>query len=159
MKALLQRVTSASVTVDGETVGKIGHGLVVFIGVANDDTQDDIEYLLNKIPQLRIFDNAEGKFNLSALDLRGELLLVSQFTLLAATRKGRRPGFTDAAPPDIAENLFNQFVAQARTTGLKVETGRFQTHMHVTIENDGPVTIFIDSRERLTSRSTSSDIT
>jgi D-tyrosyl-tRNA(Tyr) deacylase len=154
MKALLQRVTSASVTVDGETVGKIGHGLVVFIGVANDDTQDDIEYLLNKIPQLRIFDDAEGKFNLSALDLRGELLLVSQFTLLAATRKGRRPGFTDAAPPDIAENLFNQFVAQARTTGLKVETGRFQTHMHVTIENDGPVTIFIDSRERLTSRST-----
>jgi D-tyrosyl-tRNA(Tyr) deacylase len=114
MKALLQRVTSASVTVDGETVGKIGHGLVVFIGVANDDTQDDIEYLLNKIPQLRIFDDTEGKFNLSALDLRGELLLVSQFTLLAATRKGRRPGFTDAAPPDIAENLFNQFVAQAR---------------------------------------------
>jgi D-tyrosyl-tRNA(Tyr) deacylase len=159
MKALLQRVTSASVTVDGETVGKIGHGLVVFIGVANDDTQDDIEYLLNKIPQLRIFDDTEGKFNLSALDLRGELLLVSQFTLLAATRKGRRPGFTDAAPPDIAENLFNQFVAQARTTGLKVETGRFQTHMNVTIENDGPVTIFIDSRERLTSRSTSSDIT
>ena len=159
MKALLQRVTSAAVTVDGETVGKIGHGLVVFIGVANDDTQDDIEYLLNKIPQLRIFDDTEGKFNLSALDLRGELLLVSQFTLLAATRKGRRPGFTDAAPPDIAENLFNQFVAQARTTGLKVETGRFQTHMNVTIENDGPVTIFIDSRERLTSRSTSSDIT
>ena len=159
MKALLQRVTSAAVTVDGETVGKIGHGLVVFIGVANDDTQDDIEYLLNKIPQLRIFDDTEGKFNLSALDLRGELLLVSQFTLLAATRKGRRPGFTDAAPPDIAENLFNQFVAQARTTGLKVETGRFQTHMHVTIENDGPVTIFIDSKERLTSRSTSSDFT
>jgi D-tyrosyl-tRNA(Tyr) deacylase len=159
MKALLQRVTSASVTVDGETVGKIGHGLVVFIGVANDDTQDDIEYLLNKIPQLRIFDDTEGKFNLSALDLRGELLLVSQFTLLAATRKGRRPGFTDAAPPDIAENLFNQFVAQARTTGLKVETGRFQTHMNVTIENDGPVTIFIDSKERLTSRSTSSDFT
>jgi D-tyrosyl-tRNA(Tyr) deacylase len=159
MKALLQRVTSAAVTVDGETVGKIGHGLVVFIGVANDDTQDDIEYLLNKIPQLRIFDDTEGKFNLSALDLRGELLLVSQFTLLAATRKGRRPGFTDAAPPDIAENLFNQFVAQARTTGLKVETGRFQTHMNVTIENDGPVTIFIDSKERLTSRSTSSDIT
>jgi D-tyrosyl-tRNA(Tyr) deacylase len=91
---------------------------------------------------------------LSALDVKGELLLVSQFTLLAGTRKGRRPGFTEAAPPDIAENLFNQFVEQARTTGLKVETGRFQTHMHVTIENDGPVTIFIDSRERLTSRST-----
>ena len=126
---------------------------MVFIGVANDDTQRDIEYLVNKIPQLRIFDDAAGKFNLSVLDVNGELLLVSQFTLLAGTRKGRRPGFTDAAPPDIAENLFNQFVAQVRNTGFKVETGRFQTHMHVSIENDGPVTIFIDSRERLTSRS------
>jgi D-tyrosyl-tRNA(Tyr) deacylase len=153
MKALLQRVNTASVTVEGEVVGNIGHGLVVFIGVANDDTAEDIQYLANKIPQLRIFDDAEGKFNLSALDVRGELLLVSQFTLLAGTRKGRRPGFTDAAPPDIAENLFNQFVEQSRATGLKVETGRFQTHMHVIIENDGPVTIFIDSRERLTSRS------
>jgi D-tyrosyl-tRNA(Tyr) deacylase len=153
MKALVQRVNNAAVTVDGETVGEIGHGLVVFIGVANDDTQEDIDYLVNKIPQLRIFDDAAGKFNLSALDLRGELLLVSQFTLLAGTRKGRRPGFTDAAPPDIAENLFNQFVAQIRLNGLKVATGRFQNHMHVAIENDGPVTIFIDSRERLTSRS------
>jgi D-tyrosyl-tRNA(Tyr) deacylase len=154
MKALLQRVNTASVTVDGKVVGNIGHGLVVFIGVANDDTREDIQYLANKIPQLRIFDDAEGKFNLSALDVKGELLLVSQFTLLAGTRKGRRPGFTDAAPPDIAENLFNQFVEQSRATGLKVETGRFQTHMHVVIDNDGPVTIFIDSRERLTSRST-----
>ena len=154
MKALLQRVNTASVTVDGKVVGDIGHGLVVFIGVANDDTREDIQYLANKIPQLRIFDDAEGKFNLSALDVKGELLLVSQFTLLAGTRKGRRPGFTDAAPPDIAENLFNQFVEQSQATGLKVETGRFQTHMHVVIDNDGPVTIFIDSRERLTSRST-----
>ena len=153
MKALLQRVNTASVTVDGKVVGNIGHGLVVFIGVANDDTAEDIQYLANKIPQLRIFDDAEGKFNLSALDVKGELLLVSQFTLLAGTRKGRRPGFTDAAPPDIAENLFNQFVEQSQATGLKVETGRFQTHMHVVIDNDGPVTIFIDSRERLTSRS------
>ena len=153
MKVLLQRVTNAAVTVEGEVVGKIGLGLVVFVGVATDDTPEDIQYLVNKIPQLRIFDDADGKFNLSALDVSGELLLVSQFTLLAGTRKGRRPGFTEAAPPDIAENLFNQFVEQARTTGLKVETGRFQTHMHVTIENDGPVTIFIDSRERLTSRS------
>ena len=153
MKALLQRVNTASVTVGEKVVGNIGHGLVVFIGVANDDTVEDIQYLANKIPQLRIFDDAEGKFNLSALDVKGELLLVSQFTLLAGTRKGRRPGFTDAAPPDIAENLFNQFVEQSRATGLKVETGRFQTHMHVVIDNDGPVTIFIDSRERLTSRS------
>jgi D-tyrosyl-tRNA(Tyr) deacylase len=153
VKALLQRVTDAQVNVDGEVVGKIGHGLVVFIGVANDDTPEDLQYLARKIVELRIFDDAEGKFNLSALDVKGELLLVSQFTLLASTRKGRRPGFTDAAPPQIAENLFNQFVEQTRASGLKVATGRFQTHMHVSINNDGPVTIFIDSRERLLSRS------
>jgi D-tyrosyl-tRNA(Tyr) deacylase len=152
MKALLQRVTSAQVSVEGETVGKIGYGLVVFIGVANEDTTEDIQYLSRKIVELRIFDDADGKFNLSAVDVKGELLLVSQFTLLAATRKGRRPGFTDAAPPQIAETLFNQFVEQSKTSGLKVETGRFQTHMLVEINNDGPVTIFIDSKERLNSR-------
>ena len=153
MKALLQRVTAAQVTVEGKVVGKIGHGLVVFVGIANDDTTDDIAYLARKIVELRIFEDTEGKFNLSILDVSGELLLVSQFTLLANTRRGRRPGFTDAAPPDIAEALFNQFVEQVRTTGLKVETGKFQTHMHVEINNDGPVTIMIDSHERLTSRS------
>jgi len=153
MKTLLQRVTAAQVTVEEKIVGKIGHGLVVFVGVANDDTPEDINYLTRKIVELRIFDDAEGKFNLSALDVKGELLLVSQFTLLANTRRGRRPGFTDAAPPEIAETLFNQFVEQVRTTGLKVETGRFQTHMHVEINNDGPVTIMIDSRERFNSRS------
>jgi len=153
MKALLQRVTAAQVTVESEVVGKIGHGLVVFIGVANDDTPEDINYLTRKIVELRIFEDTEGKFNLSLLDVSGELLLVSQFTLLANTRRGRRPGFTDAAPPEIAEALFNQFVEQVRTTGLKVETGRFQTHMHVEINNDGPVTILIDSRERFNSRS------
>jgi D-tyrosyl-tRNA(Tyr) deacylase len=152
MKALLQRVTGAQVSVNGETVGKIMQGLVVFIGVANVDYAEDIQYLARKIVELRIFDDAEGKFNLSALDVNGELLLVSQFTLLASTRKGRRPGFTDAAPPEIAEALFNQFVQQIKTVGLKVETGRFQTHMLVEINNDGPVTIFIDSRERLSSR-------
>jgi D-tyrosyl-tRNA(Tyr) deacylase len=153
MKALLQRVTAAQVTVESEVVGKIGHGLVVFVGVANDDTPEDINYLTRKIVELRIFEDTEGKFNLSLLDVSGELLLVSQFTLLANTRKGRRPGFTDAAPPEIAEALFNQFVEQVRTTGLKVETGRFQIHMHVEINNDGPVTIMIDSRERFNSRS------
>jgi D-tyrosyl-tRNA(Tyr) deacylase len=152
MKALLQRVTSAQVSVEGETVGKIGYGLVVFIGVANEDTAEDIQYLSRKIVELRIFDDTDGKFNLSAVDVKGELLLVSQFTLLAATRKGRRPGFTDAAPPEIAETLFNQFVEQTKTSELKVETGRFQTHMLVEINNDGPVTIFIDSKERLNSR-------
>jgi D-aminoacyl-tRNA deacylase len=152
MKALVQRVTRASVSVEGKVVGKIGPGLVVFIGVANGDSTEDIQYLTRKIVELRIFDDADGKFNLSALDVKGELLLVSQFTLLATTRKGRRPGFTDAAAPEIAETLFNQFVEQVRARGLKVETGRFQTHMLVEINNDGPVTIFIDSRERLNSR-------
>ena len=152
MKALIQRVTRASVSVEGKVVGKIGLGLVVFIGVANGDSMEDIQYLTRKIVELRIFDDADGKFNLSALDVKGELLLVSQFTLLATTRKGRRPGFTDAAAPEIAETLFNQFVEQVRAAGLKVETGRFQTHMLVEINNDGPVTIFIDSRGRLNSR-------
>ena len=152
MKALIQRVTRASVSVEGKIVGKIGPGLVVFIGVANGDSTEDIQYLTRKIVELRIFDDADGKFNLSALDVKGELLLVSQFTLLATTRKGRRPGFTDAAAPEIAETLFNQFVEQVSATGLKVETGRFQTHMLVEINNDGPVTIFIDSHERLNSR-------
>ena len=152
MKALIQRVARASVSVEGKVVGKIGPGLVVFIGVANGDSMEDIQYLARKIVELRIFDDAEGKFNLSALDVKGELLLVSQFTLLATTRKGRRPGFTDAAAPENAETLFNQFVEQVSATGLKVETGRFQTHMLVEINNDGPVTIFIDSHERLNSR-------
>ena len=152
MKALIQRVTMASVSVEDKVVGKIGLGLVVFIGVANGDSTEDIQYLTRKIVELRIFDDADGKFNLSALDVKGELLLVSQFTLLATTRKGRRPGFTDAAAPEIAATLFNQFVEQVRARGLKVETGRFQTHMLVEINNDGPVTIFIDSRERLNSR-------
>ncbi len=152
MKVVIQRVSRASVKVDGEVIGEIGAGLVVFVGVAQGDTAEDIEYLVEKTINLRIFSDAGGKFNLSALDVKGELLLVSQFTLLASTRKGRRPGFTDAAPPDQAEALFNQFVAQARVSGLKVATGKFQAYMQVEIHNDGPVTIIIDSRERLESR-------
>ncbi len=148
MKALLQRVTGASVSVGGEVVGSIGHGLVVFVGVAAGDTEQDVQYLAQKTVDLRIFADETGKFNLSALDVRGELLLVSQFTLLASTRKGRRPGFTDAAPPAEAEELFQQFVEQTRATGLKVETGRFQQYMQVEIHNDGPVTILLDSREQ-----------
>lgn len=153
MKALLQRVTKAKVSVDGEITGEIGNGLVVFLGVADGDTQEDMQYLIQKIPELRIFSDPEGKFNLSLLDIKGELLLVSQFTLLSKTRKGRRPSFTDAAPPDIAEDFFNRFVGGLRNTGLKVETGRFQEQMLVEIDNDGPVTIMLDSRERLNSRS------
>jgi len=148
MKALLQRVTRASVGIDNEEVGRIGQGLVVFLGVANGDTEKDAQYLAQKIVNLRIFADEEGKFNLSALDINAELLLVSQFTLLADTRKGRRPSFTDAAPPVQAEELFDYFVEQTRATGLKVEMGRFQAYMQVEIRNDGPVTIMLDSREK-----------
>jgi D-tyrosyl-tRNA(Tyr) deacylase len=148
MKAVLQRVTKASVSVAGEVVGSIGPGLVVLVGVANGDTGKDAQYLAQKTVELRIFADDAGKFNLSALDIKGELLLVSQFTLLADTRKGRRPSFVDAAPPAQAEGLFEQFVAAARASGLKVETGRFQQYMLVEIHNDGPVTILLDSREK-----------
>ena len=148
MKALLQRVTSASVTVDGEVVGRIGRGLVVFIGVAEGDEPGDADYLVNKLVNLRIFADEAEKFNLSALDIEAELLLVSQFTLLADARKGRRPSFSQAAPPNRAEELFEHFVSEARSTGLKVQTGRFQQYMQVEIHNDGPVTIMLDSRDR-----------
>ena len=145
---MLQRVGQASVTVDGEEVGRIGQGLVVLLGVAVGDTEKDAQYLIPKIVNLRIFTDARGKFNLSALDVRGELLLVSQFTLLADARKGRRPSFVEAAPPQQAESLFNYAVGLARESGLKVATGRFQQHMQVEILNDGPVTIMLDSREK-----------
>jgi len=147
VKALLQRVTGATVSVAGEVVGRIGRGLVVFVGVANGDTEKDAQYLIQKTINLRIFSDEVGRFNLSALDIKGELLVVSQFTLLADTRKGRRPSFIEAAPPAQAEELFERFVEQAGATGLKVETGRFQQYMQVEIHNDGPVTILLDSRQ------------
>jgi len=149
VKTLLQRVTEASVSIAGELVGRIGQGLVVFVGVADGDTEKDAQYLAQKTVNLRIFADEEGKFNLSILDIKGELLLVSQFTLLADARKGRRPSFVEAAPPERAEELFNYFVEQASATGLKVETGRFQQYMQVEIHNDGPVTILLDSREKI----------
>ncbi len=148
MKALLQRVTGASVSIGGEIVGRIGQGLVIFVGVANGDTERDAQYLAQKTVSLRIFSDEAGRFNLSALDIKGELLVVSQFTLLADTKKGRRPSFIEAAPPAQAEELFERFVEQARATGLKVETGRFQQYMQVEIHNDGPVTILLDSKEK-----------
>ncbi len=149
MKALLQRVTRASVTVEDEEVGRIGRGLVILLGVAKGDTEKDARYLAEKIANLRIFADSEGKFNLSALDVDAEMLIVSQFTLLADTRKGRRPSFIDAAPPEQADKLVAYFVEQARATGLKVATGRFQTYMQVEIHNDGPVTIMLDSVEKI----------
>ncbi len=148
MRALLQRVSGASVSIADEEVGRIGRGLLVFLGVANGDTERDAQYLMQKIINLRIFADAEEKFNLSALDINGELLLVSQFTLLADTRKGRRPSFIDAAPPARAEELFDCTVGLARASGLKVATGRFQQYMQVQIHNDGPVTVMLDSRDK-----------
>jgi D-aminoacyl-tRNA deacylase len=148
VKALLQRVSKASVSVAGEEVGKIGPGLVVLIGVAVGDTEKDAQYLVQKIVNLRIFTDAQDKFNLSALEIKGDLLLVSQFTLMADARKGRRPSFVEAAPPEQAETLFNYTVGLARQSGLKVATGRFQQHMQVEIHNDGPVTLMLDSKDK-----------
>ena len=148
MKALLQRVTEASVSVNGEVVGNINQGLVVLLGVAAGDTEQDAQYLVQKIINLRIFADEQGKFNLSVMDIRGELLLVSQFTLLADTRKGRRPSFTGATPPDRAEELFNYFVGEVKASGLNTATGRFQQYMQVEIHNDGPVTVMLDSHDR-----------
>jgi len=148
LKALLQRVTQASVSVGGEVVGKIGPGLVVLVGVASGDTEGEARYLAQRTVNLRIFPDEEGKFNLSVLDIKGELLVVSQFTLLADTRKGRRPSFVEAAPPAQAEELIEKFIAEARATGLKVETGQFQQYMQVEIHNDGPVTIMLDSQDK-----------
>jgi D-tyrosyl-tRNA(Tyr) deacylase len=141
-------VSKASVTVEGEVVADIGRGLVIFVGVSKGDTERDAQYLAGKTVDLRIFPDSESKFNLSALDTSGELLVVSQFTLLADAKKGRRPSFTDAAPPQQAEALFQRFLEFLRQSELKVESGRFQEHMHVEIHNDGPVTILLDSRDK-----------
>jgi D-tyrosyl-tRNA(Tyr) deacylase len=149
VKALLQRVRRASVSVGGKEVGSIGQGLVVFIGVAEGDSERDAQYLVNKIINLRIFADAAEKFNLSVQDIGGELLFVSQFTLLADTRKGRRPSFIGAAQPYLAGELFDYSVTLARASGLAVATGQFQQHMQVEIHNDGPVTIMLDSRDKL----------
>jgi len=145
MKALVQRVSRASVSVDDKIVGKVGPGLVVFLGVAQGDSKEDASYLANKVVNLRIFADEASKFALSALETKGDILIISQFTLLADSRKGRRPSFTEAAPPDLAKELYELFVEQVRSTGLKVETGLFQEHMLVEIHNDGPVTILLES--------------
>jgi D-tyrosyl-tRNA(Tyr) deacylase len=146
MKALVQRVSRASVSVNDSIVGQIGPGLVVFLGVAQGDTKEDVSYLANKVVNLRVFADEASKFSHSALDTRGDILIVSQFTLLGDTRKGRRPDFTAAASPDLARQLYEFFVEQVRSTGLKVATGFFQEHMLVEIHNDGPVTISLESK-------------
>ena len=149
---MLQRVSRAQVSVAAESVGSIGAGLVVLLGVACSDTERDAAYLADKTLNLRIFPDDEGRFNLSALETGGELLVVSQFTLIADTRKGRRPSFTEAAPPGQAEALVERFIELLRSSGLKVESGRFQQHMVVELANDGPVTILLDSAEKFPPR-------
>ena len=148
MKALVQRVTHGSVSVNDRVVGEINSGLVVFLGVAKDDSKDDVHYLANKIVNLRIFAEKENKFAFSILEIKGEILVVSQFTLLADTRKGRRPSFTEAAAPDKAKKLYELFIEQIRSSGLKVEAGIFQERMLVEIHNDGPVTLLLESKNR-----------
>ncbi len=152
MRARIQRVSQASVSVQGNIVAAIEQGLVALVGVARGDSEADARYLAEKTANLRVFPDESGKFNLSALDISGEVLVVSQFTLVASTRKGRRPSFTEAAPPEEAEPLVDTFAQFLRSAGLKAKTGRFQQHMLVEIHNDGPVTIFIDSDERLKPR-------
>lgn len=147
MKAVIQRVTRASVEVDGKIVGQIRAGLLVLVGVARGDTEADLTYLVEKIPALRIFSDEAGKMNRSLAEIGGGLLAVSQFTLLGDTRRGRRPGFDQAADPDTARRLFDQFVDELRkTTDLTVETGVFGAQMKVELVNDGPVTFILDSR-------------
>ena len=145
MRALLQRVTQASVVVEGSVVGEIGAGLLILLGVAKPDTIADAEFLVDKAVNLRIFPDAEGKMNRSLLDIGGSLLVVSQFTLYGDCRKGRRPGFDAAAPADQARSLYESFVEIARRSGLRVETGVFQAHMEVALVNDGPVTLMLET--------------
>ena len=147
MRAVVQRVSRASVTVGGEVVGRIGRGFVVLLGVAEDDTQDDVIYMAQKIIGLRAFEDEQGKMNLSLAEIGGRVLVVSQFTLLGDCRKGRRPSFIAAARPERASELYQSFVAEVRGQGIGVETGRFQEHMDVELVNDGPVTLLIDSRK------------
>ena len=147
MRLVVQRVTSASVSVDGQVVGQIGHGLVVLVGVADGDTSADIEYVASKLQGLRVFSDEDGRMNRSITDVKGELLVVSQFTLLGDVRRGRRPGFDAAAAPDQAKRDYEDLVARLRAMNLPVETGVFQADMQVALVNDGPVTLLLDSRK------------
>ena len=145
MKAVIQRVKRAKVTVDGEITGEIASGVLVLLGVSNDDAESNARFLVDKIINLRIFNDTEGKMNLSLLDISGSLLVVSQFTLYSDTRKGRRPSYIDAAPPQRANELYEYFVAESRKVVTNVQTGRFQAMMDVELVNDGPVTIILES--------------
>lgn len=147
MRAVVQRVSEAKVDVNNEVSGEINKGLLVLLGIENEDDNNDVKYMVEKIINLRIFEDEDEKMNLSLLDIKGELLVVSQFTLLGDCRKGRRPNFMNAAKPDKADELYKIFVEQAANSGIKVETGVFQEHMMVSLINDGPVTILVDSKK------------
>ncbi len=146
MRAVVQRVTSAEVLVDGRITGKIGKGLLVFVGVAKGDGESDLSFLASKIPDLRIFEDDSEKFNLSLKEIGGEILVVSQFTLYGDCRKGRRPSFTEAEEPALARELYERFVLKLKEQNLPVQTGEFQAKMEVRLINDGPVTLILESR-------------
>jgi D-aminoacyl-tRNA deacylase len=144
MRALLQRVSKASVTVEQQTISAIGNGLLILVGVGHGDGEEQAKFLADKIANLRVFEDEQGKTNLSILDVKGEAIVVSQFTLYADTRKGRRPSFTGAALPDLAEPLVNRFIELLRGYGVPTQTGKFGAHMEVEIHNNGPVTIWLE---------------
>ncbi len=147
MRAVVQRVSSSKVTVDEEVVGNINNGLLVLLGVTHDDTSKDVDYMVDKVTNLRIFEDENDKMNLSLKDINGEVLAVSQFTLYGDCRRGRRPSFSDAARPEVANPLYEEFVKKIRDLGINVSTGKFGAHMMVDLINDGPVTILLESRK------------
>jgi len=148
MRAVIQRVSSASVRIDKKITGQIGHGLVVLVGIHTDDTNRDLQWLADKIINLRIFNDEQGKMNISLADMSGEMLIISQFTLYGDCRKGRRPGYSNGAPPEIAEPLYLKFVEEVKNHRINVATGTFQTAMEVELVNDGPVTLMLDSEKK-----------
>lgn len=147
MRAVVQRVLNANVKVNGDTVGKIGKGLLVFLGIGEDDDNKDLEYMVEKILGLRIFEDTNSKMNLSLLNVEGEILVISQFTLYGDVRKGKRPSFSSSARPEMAESMYNKFIAMCKERGIKAEEGIFGADMKVELINDGPVTILIDSKK------------
>ena len=148
MRVVIQRVTEAEVSINEEISGKINKGLLILVGIGQDDHKEDIQWLTQKITNLRIFSDNEGKMNLSILDIKGEILLVSQFTLYASTKKGNRPSFIQSAPTTIAIPLYEQFIQSLKETGIAIQTGQFGADMKVSLTNDGPVTIIIDSKNK-----------
>ncbi len=147
MRALIQRVSKAKVTIGGEAAGKIGKGILVFLGVAREDSEKDADYLADKTPKLRLFPSNKSGFDHSLSEVKGDLLVISQFTLHGSVKKGRRPDFTASAPPELAERLYERFIKKARENGFNVATGRFGAMMEVELINDGPVTLMLDSKQ------------